>query len=241
MSDLESYFLPDGYEVNPPASSDADGTAFWEGGLDHNDVRYQVPVYRYAKRVAERRRDAVVLDIGCGSGDKLHEFFGRGKRRVVGVDQGSGIALASDRFAGIDWIDGDLARDDVWADLKAISPDLIICADVIEHVEDPVELLHRLQSLMSPGTALILSTPDRSRLEASQLGPPGNQRHIREWSKDELARLVSHVGFEVRQHLNVLPRRYSWSVLEAKQVVWRALHAKPIPDARSCQILRLSL
>jgi SAM-dependent methyltransferase len=238
MSTPDGLFLPPGYRTNKPASADSAGTPFWEGGLEHNDVRYQIPVYRLAAKLARRIDPDVIVDIGCGSGDKLAEFFGASRARVVGVDQESAISLARSRFPTVEWLSGDLETDDLWQQLNALRPALVICADVIEHLSDPVELLTRLRVLSASGV-LVLSTPDRARLGASASGPPGNPRHVREWSAPELVGLVTANGFEVLAHHHLLPRHYSPSVLELKRVVYRALHFQAIPDRRSCQALEL--
>jgi SAM-dependent methyltransferase len=239
VTDQAKLFLPARYRTNPQASADRDGTPFWEAGLAHNDIRYQVPVYRLAAKRARRMPAGLVMDIGCGSGDKLSEFFGSSEFRVVGVDQESAIRLAQGRFPGVEWLSGDLDREEFWVHLSTFEPSLTICADVIEHLVEPVGLLRRLHNLIGQGL-LVLSTPDRSRLTTGQLlGPPGNPRHIREWSSDELCRLVQAHGFRIVGRHHLLPRRYSPTVLELKRVVWRVLHGLSVPDARSCQVLEL--
>jgi 2-polyprenyl-3-methyl-5-hydroxy-6-metoxy-1,4-benzoquinol methylase len=238
VTEATSLHLPGGYLENPPASADSAGTPFWEGGLEHNDVRYQVPVYRLAVRRARQRGCRTIVDIGCGSGDKLARHFEARGLRVVGVDQESAIRLARRRFRGVEWTAGDLETDAFWEELRQLEPDMVICADVIEHLVDPVTLLHRLRDLVADGL-LLLSTPDRSRLVAPQSGPPLNPRHIREWSAEELSRLVQASGFTVLRHHHLLPRQYSISMLEFKRLIYRALHAQAIPDRRSCQAMEL--
>jgi SAM-dependent methyltransferase len=232
------YYLPRGYRSNPPASSDAAGTPFWEGGLEHNDVRYQAPVYRLAAREARRCSAKVVVDIGCGSGDKLARYFSGSAARVIGVDQESAIALARHRFPAVEWLSGDLETNEFWSTLESLQPDLVICADVIEHLVDPAQLLDRLRGLTGNGV-LMLSTPDRSRLWGSQEGPPLNARHIREWSASELADFVRAHGFTILAHRHTLPRTYSPTLVEAKRLVYRALHRQAVPDRRSGQLLVL--
>jgi 2-polyprenyl-3-methyl-5-hydroxy-6-metoxy-1,4-benzoquinol methylase len=232
------FFLPAGYRANPLASADRDGTPYWEHGLAHNDVRYQVPVYRLAARRARKLAPDLVMDIGCGSGDKLAEFFGGRRHRVVGVDQGSAIALARERFHGIEWFSGDLDSDKFWAELANSRPDLVICADVIEHLSDPAGLLRRLHDLIRDGL-LILSTPDRARLGRDPLGPPANPRHVREWTAEELTRFVRAHGFTIVSQHHVLPRRYSWTTAELRRLVGRARRGMAVPDRRTCQVLEL--
>lgn len=238
MTSQTEFHLPVGYRTNPPASADRDGTSYWELGLTHNDVRYQVPVYRLAAKRARTLRPALVMDIGCGSGDKLNEFFGKSPYGVVGVDQESAIQLARARFDRVEWLSGDLDSEEFWTTLSTYEPDLVICSDVIEHLVDPLGLLRRLNNVIGDGL-LVLSTPDRSRLDSDPLGPPGNPRHIREWTAEELSRLLEASGFHIVDQHHVLPRRYSPTIAEFRRFVGRARRGMALPDRRTCQVHEL--
>ncbi|MFZ4518093.1 MAG: glycosyltransferase [Microthrixaceae bacterium] len=232
----ERFFLPWRYAENPPASADRDGTPFWEGGTDHNDVRYQDAVYKWAARLA----GPVVVDVGCGSGHKLVRHVAPRAGTVIGVDQPSGIAVAARTFPQHRWVAADLDDPAVWEDLRVLGPDLVICSDVIEHVEDPLLLLRRLGALAGPEGRIVLSTPDRTRLERDEpLGPPRNPRHVREWSADELELLVESAGFAVLDRRHFLPRRYSATRTDLNRTVHRALHRRAVPDRRSSFALLL--
>jgi SAM-dependent methyltransferase len=235
-------YLPDGYVENPPASADADGTPYWKDDLPNpvladRTIRWQEPVYRYAsQRFAAVTR--TVLDVGCGTGHKLVRHFGGNVDRLVGLDQGSAIERARCDFPEGTWIEGDLQADATWAQAAAVAPDLVICADVIEHVVDPLHLLDRLRNIARG--RLVLSTPDRSRLDsAPPLGPPLNVRHVREWTMDELQALVRSRGFEVERARHLLPRSYAPAMVEVRRGVWRFLHHLAVPDPRSCSMVVL--
>lgn len=227
-------FLPWEYQTNQPSSSDRDGTPFW--GETLNDVRYQVPVYRWAASLLRKGRvSAPVLDVGCGSGEKLITHIASVTEGYLGIDQPSGIASAQAKFPHGHWQAVDLASSASDASLSSRTFDLVICADVIEHVPDPHQLLAYVRRMIAPGGRAIISTPDRDRLEkATGLGPPHNPRHIREWNAEEFELLLSSHGFEVLRARHLLPRSYSPTVLDAKIAIHRLLHGKAVPDRRSC-------
>jgi hypothetical protein len=84
--------------------------------------------------------------------------------------------------------------------------DILICADVIEHLVDPDELLNWIQNLNF--NYLVISTPDRDKLklyqwpaEQSQSGPPVNEGHIREWNFEEFEAYISQF-FEIKKHFH---------------------------------------
>jgi 2-polyprenyl-3-methyl-5-hydroxy-6-metoxy-1,4-benzoquinol methylase len=240
MSTTSALYLPEGYRENPAASADADGTPYWSDQLSDpvlqdRALRYQEPVYRHAsRRMGESAH--TVLDVGCGTGHKLVRHFARKADRVIGLDQGSGIERARRDFPEATWIEGDLETDEVWTRADALRPDLVICADVIEHLVDPVDLLDRLHDLARG--RLVLSTPDRNRLEgALPLGPPRNTRHVREWTMDELQALVLSRGYEIEHACHLLPRSYARRMVEVRRATWRLLHRRSVPDRRSCSTL----
>jgi 2-polyprenyl-3-methyl-5-hydroxy-6-metoxy-1,4-benzoquinol methylase len=235
-------YLPDGYVENAPASADREDGGYWKDDLADSvlkdrALRWQEPVYRHAgRRFAARTR--TVLDVGCGTGHKLVRHFGGRVERLVGLDQGSAIDRAGREFPEQTWIAGDLQDDQAWARAATHVPDLVICADVIEHVVDPIDLLGRVRAV-SRGP-VVLSTPDRGRLDdASPLGPPANPRHVREWTMRELQSFVRSQGFEIEQARHLLPRSYAPALVEVRRAAWRVLHRRAVPDPRSCSMLVL--
>jgi hypothetical protein len=91
--------------------------------------------------------------------------------------------------------------------------DLLICADVIEHVKNPDALLDFIKRA-KPKT-VVISTPDRDvlvelfykwYLETDPAwtgfnGPPFNQCHLREWSFVEFENYISlHLEIETHFH-----------------------------------------
>lgn len=235
------FFLPWGYRENPPASSDAAGTPFWEKGVQSSDVRNQDPVYRIAAGLVRSGHLVPVVDVGCGTGHKLVHRIGAVTAEFVGADQPSAMAVARAEFPERRWVEGDIGDDGFWDRLAAEHPRLVLCVDVIEHVDDPVALLLRLRALAGPSGRVLVSTPDRARMERTPaLGPPTNPRHIREWTRDELELLALSTGFDVERVWHRYPRRYSATVLDLKRVVWRALHRQAIPDRRSSMSLLLA-
>lgn len=233
-------FLPWRYRQNRQASTDGAGL-YWTGGHGDGDGRAQVPVYRLVGRLARRRGASTVIDVGCGTGDKLVRYVAGHVDEVIGLDQGSGLEQAVRRFPFHRWIEVDLGSDAGWGPVVGSVADIVVCADVVEHVDDPYALLRRLHRLAGPRGTVVLSTPDRSRLDrGGPSGPPHNARHVREWSEDELDLLVEAAGFSVVRRRHLLPRRYSATRTDLNRTAFRALHGRAVPDRRSCLVLELS-
>jgi len=111
-----------------------------------------------------------VVDLGCGGG-LLAVPLARAGARVVGVDLArqalrDGAAQQQDRFLPVA---GDLAAPPV----AAARADLVLLADVLEHVADRASVVAAAAGLVRPGGHLFVNTIHRtlrSRLFAITLG-----------------------------------------------------------------------
>ena len=111
--------LPPGYKIRP-ANND---------GFQPPDAAME-PVYRWiVRRFAGDASIRSVLDWGCGSGAMLVKHFG--DRRTVGVDVDWRLPSLRKRWPGREWQGLGVKAD----------ADLVMCVDVIEHVDDPVAML----------------------------------------------------------------------------------------------------
>ena len=72
---------------------------------------------------------------------------------------------------------------------------VIVCSDVIEHVEFPDRLLMKLSTLLPAARVVLISTPERDLTRGPRdCGPPPNPHHVREWSTRELSALLWTIG-----------------------------------------------
>jgi len=144
---------------------------------------YQNDVYVYAKKITESHDVKTISDVGCGSAYKLLKYFK--SFEFNGYDLEPTVTLLKERFPENDWIISDFNS-------TPKQSDLVICADVIEHVDDPDELIGFIMK-MNP-KHVVLSTPDRDllyyKLGRSIVGPPANKHHIREWTFDEFREYI---------------------------------------------------
>src|SRR5262249_43063298 len=83
-------------------------------------------------------------------------------------------------------------------DAEGLGRSVLICSGVIEDLADPAHLLTMLRRYLEHGPYLVLTTPERHLVRAvDDAGPPGNPRHVREWSLGELARPLSAAGSRI--------------------------------------------
>jgi SAM-dependent methyltransferase len=148
--------------------------------------------YRWVGALAAGRR---VLDAGCGVGYGTALLARAGATEAVGVDvsaeavaAAAAAAPANARFLtgeihALPFGDGEF--------------DLVVCFEVIEHVERQDEAIAELARVLSESGVLAISSPNRG------VYPEGNPHHLHEYTPDELRAALqphfAHVALR-RQH-----------------------------------------
>lgn len=161
-------------------------------------LRSQSEVYRMARDLAARHSLDSVVDLGCGLGYKLAKFIRPICSAITGIDCPEAIAYCKRRHRFGRWIADDIEDRRYSGDPPF---DLIIAADVVEHLVNPDLLLEYIKSLAHPQTTIVISTPERDRVRGrSSLGPPENQFHMREWNSEEFCQYLTESGLTVARH-----------------------------------------
>lgn len=171
---------------------------------------FQKEVYKYAESLAKENNFKKIIDVGCGSGYKLIKNFAS-NYDFIGMDIRETYNYLIETYPEYDWLDGEKA------DFSKLEADLVICADVIEHVKDPNELLSKIKSI-SGVKIIVLSTPDRLLARGwYDYGPPKNYTHIREWNGKEFAKYIKSQNLEVVSH-QITHYRNSTQMLVCKPI-----------------------
>ena len=208
------YCLPPDYETNPlpPMSDDhARERIYWTPSRIRLSRCYQHDVYRLARQLAEENNARVVCDVGCGPGTKLMHFFGQ-SFNVIGIDRSEAVDFCRQAYERGRFLVADLERDVTSDSFDVSAIDLVICADVIEHLARPERLLSFLSTLVGESGIIVISTPERDRLHGRENRKPANSEHVREWNEHEFAEFLHSQGFDIVQHLSQPQLRLSGSL-----------------------------
>ncbi len=161
-----------------------------------------------------------MLEIGCGRGHTLLALKEAGRAsEVVGVEIAA-LPRTESEIAGVDrYIVGDIEKDRL--DLQPSSFDVVICADVLEHLRDPWAAVSMLNGLLREGGVLVASVPNvrevrtlynvfvRGDFAYAQAGVL-DRTHVRFFCKQNILGLLTVGGGKVERVSDDLATRSNW-------------------------------
>jgi 2-polyprenyl-3-methyl-5-hydroxy-6-metoxy-1,4-benzoquinol methylase len=183
-----------------------------------------------------------ILEIGCGEGNTLLELKRQGKAKfIVGVDiVDLNQSVKLDRF-----ILANIETDNI--DLPTNYFDIIICADVLEHLINPWDVLEKIKKFLKPDGIIIASIPNirefdtlRSIIIKGDFKYVENgvldKTHLRFFCKKNIIELFERSGYKVEKitfDLSLAPKRnlllkLSCGILEEFLVVQYLVVARKI-------------
>jgi O-antigen biosynthesis protein len=113
-----------------------------------------------ASRVARLvGKNKTVLEIGCGPGSQSKVFRGQLGCNVVGIEIDASRAKEARKYCREVHV-ANLDTDDLSQLLKEERFDVVVCADVLEHLRDPEAVLRSLKSFLNVNGYLVASIPN---------------------------------------------------------------------------------
>ncbi len=216
----------------------------------------QDKIYPWRDRLEANKRQLVewtapggrVLEFGCATGYMTRILRDERACRVTGFEYSPAAAEQAARFCE-DMIVGDIEDAALWTRLRG-PYDVVMFADVLEHLRDPAAVLRRCQGLLAPGGALLISIPNIAhhtvrwnllwgRFDYTESGLLDDS-HLRFFTRRALLDQVRECGFRVDELAFSMQRaRFGWILHRLRlDVVERALDAvacRVTPDAMAFQ------
>jgi 2-polyprenyl-3-methyl-5-hydroxy-6-metoxy-1,4-benzoquinol methylase len=167
--------------------------ALWSAGWD--DTRLFGPMARHSRRLFRKLSadltPATILDAGCGEGSLLKALL-----ETHPNARGSGLevspqatALARQVVPGATFITGDITAVDIEQRF-----DLVVSADVVEHIEDDRAAIQAMVDLTAPGGRVIIST-----LQGTMRNFERQVGHVRNYAPDELQDKMRDAGLKIEK------------------------------------------
>ena len=145
---------------------------------------FQTPMYVDARAILIDLGIKTVLDIGCGNPQKLKAYILPFVDDITGWDLPDVVDKIDETFGN--WIGVDLDNDLVHLD-KIFG--LIIVADVIEHLKNPIRFLDAIKRHADESTIILISTPEKTERK------PDNTSHKANYTWNEMLVILDQNGF----------------------------------------------
>lgn len=165
----------------------------WSGQWD--DMRLFGPMARHSRRLmrhlAADLAPASILDVGCGEGSLLKALGALHPKAVL-----TGVEL-SESALGLAWATlpgAALSALDIATARLPHTFDLVVSADVVEHIENDRAAFANMAAMVAPGGRLIVATlQGRMRPFEQKIG------HVRNYAAGELAAKIAATGLMVER------------------------------------------
>ncbi len=142
------------------------------------------------------RKNARILEIGCGYGGALAALKNIGFRNLFGVENSAHRARIASEETGGNVLTGDFTTLARQGALRAASPfDLIFSSHVLEHIAAPRALLAAARMLQHADGSLIVSMPNQKREPAAAI--IFFLPHLHSYTLTSLSTLLGETRYEV--------------------------------------------
>lgn len=225
---MKNFYIKKGYKINSVniTNDKVNNKKYWDRNRALSSEVYQFPVYQFLNKFIKKNKIKKLIDVGCGIGTKL-TFINKQNPslEIIGIDQEDPIKHCNKTYTFGKWFVDDFEDSTLSNDLKT---ELIVCCDVIEHIEDPDLLIDYIKSLLKKDGFAVISTPERDRLRGINCYDSPNKYHIREWNYDEFELYLESNGLEIIDHFIQYPIKIAINRFFLSIIRKRLLNLKPL-------------
>ncbi|PJF39513.1 MAG: hypothetical protein CUN55_14140 [Phototrophicales bacterium] len=228
----KTYCIKSGYKPNTQALTielDNPGS-YWTPARIRASSQFQFYVYKLARDLMQKHQLNNLLDVGSGPPVKIKKHIWPLCKDITIVDQPTVAPLAKNILPEATFLGMDLEKP------RSLNKqfDLIICADVLEHLLDPDPCLTWIYSSLRPNGIAIFSTPERDILRGIHCNHSPKPEHIREWNQLEFACYIRSHKLQIMQQLLTPQKKLPFLT----ELVWRRLNnITQIKKWSGCQIV----
>jgi SAM-dependent methyltransferase len=235
MPSPDNFFIKPGYRFNENSSTynyDENNDNYWTDERIQNADKFQYHVYLLAAKIAKDSGFKNFMDIGSGPATKAKKILAPIVKDAVLLDQPSCEPLVRKIYPESRFVATNLETSNI---KLSFSADLLVCADVLEHLFNPLPCLELCYNHLSSSGVAVFSTPERDILRGPDCNTSPHPAHVREWNRSEFKQLLEYSGFDVVEQILLPAARMHffeelvWKLNKKSGIFWR-VHWK------SCQV-----
>lgn len=171
----------------------------WESHWDeYAESAKENPAQEYRRQLIldgfQNKNNPRVVDCGSGQGDLVHYLKGKLKNpQFFGLELSlSGIKCSQSKVPDAEFYQQDLLKTYEGPEQFKNWADYAVCSEVLEHIDEPHNVLKNIRPLLSEQGQLIVTVPGGPRTFFDK--HIGHRKH---YTKKELAQLLGDCGYEV--------------------------------------------
>jgi glycosyltransferase involved in cell wall biosynthesis len=149
----------------------------------------------FLKRHKNFSKNEKIIDFGCGAGDLIGVLRKKGCN-AWGVDVDEGAVKIAKKHFGANDLYG-MSFEKFFAKNTKEKFDIITLFEVLEHLDNPLEVIYNLEKLLKPNGKIVLSTPSRNRILANLASWDFPPHHLSRWNKEAVSSLFNKVNLRV--------------------------------------------
>ena len=203
----------------------------WDTHWAHIGTSAEInPAQRYRRKeifaaLAATGQPEKLLDVGSGQGDFLRAAASRWPEAdLLGVEHSStGAEISAAKVPEARFVRRDLLADDVPPPAFAKWATHAVCSEVLEHVDNPTELLRQAQRFMSQGCWLVVTVPGGPRSAFDR--HIGHRRH---YTRADVERSLHEAGFS-----DICVHRSGFPIFNLYKLIVIARGKRLVADVRS--------
>jgi 2-polyprenyl-3-methyl-5-hydroxy-6-metoxy-1,4-benzoquinol methylase len=131
------------------------------------------------------KKSLKIMDVGCGNGN-ISRYLGSKNYEVLGIDISEASILKARILNRFDNVSFRCLPAEALIGIQKF--DVVVCSEVIEHLDDPKTVVNQLRKLLNPGGLLIVTVPNGFGPRELFITKP------LQWMKNSAPRLYSGVN-----------------------------------------------
>lgn len=173
---------------------------FYRSADNHGKIYNMLFQYGLRKRcdlVFRYKESGKLLDVGCATGEFLNAVSHSKRWHVKGVEIDEKAAEIARQKYQLNVVAGTIFSNEITKD----SYDVITFWEVIEHLHNPAEVLHKAFTLTNPGGILIVRLPNFASFDKSIFGKYwagfDAPRHLYIFSPTTIKKMIEKAGYKI--------------------------------------------
>lgn len=244
LPSFDQGWLTDGSQAEPYLSYAEDPSVNWSDELEamHEESSRTHFIDRWTRgavldRVALRRPDAAIADVGCSTGYMLEDLAGAyPDATLIGVDLiAAGLRKAHENVPSARLLHADACA----LPIADASIDVVVSVNLLEHVPDDRAALAEMARILRPGGHAVIVVPGGPRTYDYYDRFLGHERRYR---RHELAAKCTQAGLQPTDELGIAALLYPafWLVKQHNRLRFDGLRGEALAARVAADIARTS-